>query len=143
VGHDEKDFRAYDLMHERSRDAYRIQGELQSEENNVYFNYPRRGNLNPHGGFRGRGGGGGMGRGRGHIICYNCAHPGNLARDCQNPCITCNYCHSFEHVIKDCPILLTKFQERQGGTQQVQLISVEPHIEEPRVVVITRGGVVT
>jgi hypothetical protein len=29
VGHDEKDCRAYDLMHERSRDTYRIQGEAE------------------------------------------------------------------------------------------------------------------
>jgi hypothetical protein len=29
VGHDEKDCRDYDLMHERSRDAYIIQGEIQ------------------------------------------------------------------------------------------------------------------
>jgi hypothetical protein len=39
--------------------------------------------------------------------------------------------------------LLAKLQERRGGNQQVQLISVEPHGEEPRVIVITRGGVVT
>jgi hypothetical protein len=74
-----------------------------TKENNAYFNYPRRGNLNPCGGFKGRGGGGGIGRGRGHIICYNCAHLGHLARDCQNPC-----CNLFEHVIEDCLVLLTK-----------------------------------
>jgi hypothetical protein len=33
VGHDEKDCRAYDLLHERSRDTYRIQGEMQQEGN--------------------------------------------------------------------------------------------------------------
>jgi hypothetical protein len=31
VGHDEKDCRPYDLMHERSRDTYIIQGEVQQE----------------------------------------------------------------------------------------------------------------
>jgi hypothetical protein len=65
-----------------------------------------------------------MGRGRGQIIFYNCAQPGHLARDCQNPCTTCNYCNSFDHVIEDCPVLLAKLQERRGGNQQVQLISV-------------------
>jgi hypothetical protein len=42
-------------------------------------------------------------------------------------------------------VLLTKFQERQGPQQnpQVQLIYVEPHGEDPRVIVITRGGIVT
>ena len=60
-----------------------------------------------------------MGQGQGQIIFYNCAHPGHLERDCQNPCTTCNYCNSFDHVIEDCPILLAKVQERQGGNQQV------------------------
>jgi hypothetical protein len=39
--------------------------------------------------------------------------------------------------------LLAKLQERRGGNQKVQLISAEPHREDPRVVVITRGGIVT
>jgi hypothetical protein len=40
-------------------------------------------------------------------------------------------------------VLLAKLQERRGGNQQVQLISTEPRGEDPRVIVITRGGVVT
>jgi hypothetical protein len=40
-------------------------------------------------------------------------------------------------------VLLAKLQERRGGNQQVQLISAEPHGEDPRVIVITRGGIVT
>jgi hypothetical protein len=55
VGHDEKDCRAYDLMHVISRDTYIIQGELHQERNNVHFNSLGRGNFNPHVGFRGRG----------------------------------------------------------------------------------------
>jgi hypothetical protein len=39
--------------------------------------------------------------------------------------------------------LLAKVQERQGGNQQVQKITVEPRDKEPRVTIITRGGVVT
>jgi hypothetical protein len=35
VGHDEKDCRAYDLLHERSRDTDRIQGEVQQEGNTM------------------------------------------------------------------------------------------------------------
>jgi hypothetical protein len=31
VGHDDRDCRAYDLMHERSRDIYKIQGEVHKE----------------------------------------------------------------------------------------------------------------
>jgi hypothetical protein len=33
VGHDDRDFTAYDLMHERSRDIYKIQGEVEKEGN--------------------------------------------------------------------------------------------------------------
>jgi hypothetical protein len=55
VGHDEKDCRSFDLMHERSRDTYINQGEAQQEGNNAHFNSLGRGNLNPHGGLRGRG----------------------------------------------------------------------------------------
>jgi hypothetical protein len=73
VGHNEKDCRDYDLMHERSRDTYRIQGEIHQEGNVAQFNSLGRGNFNPRGGFRGRGQGGAMGRGRGQIIFYNCA----------------------------------------------------------------------
>jgi hypothetical protein len=42
VGHDEEYCRTYDLMHERSRDAYRIQGELHLEGNAAQFNSPGR-----------------------------------------------------------------------------------------------------
>jgi hypothetical protein len=84
-----------------------------------------------------------MGRGRGQIIFYNCAQSGHLTRDCHNPCTTCNYCNSFDHVIEYCPVLLSKLQERRRGNKQVQLISTETHDEDPRVVVITRGGIVT
>jgi hypothetical protein len=78
----------------------------------MQYNSPRRGNFNPRGGFRGRGQGGGMGRGRGKIICYNWAQLGHLARYFQNPCTTCSYYNSFEHVIEDCPALLAKLQEK-------------------------------
>jgi hypothetical protein len=66
-----------------------------------------------------------------------------LERDCQNPCTTCSYYNSFEHVIEYCPALLDKLQERRGGNQQVQLITVEPRGVDPRVIVITRGGAAT
>jgi hypothetical protein len=86
-----------------------------------------------------------MGQGQGQIVCYNYSHPGHLSRNCQNPCTTCSYCSSFDHVIKDCHVLLAKIQERQGPQQnlQVQMIYVEPHGEYPRVIFLTRGGVVT
>jgi hypothetical protein len=72
-------------------------------------------------------------------------HPGHLARDFQNPCITCSYCNSFEHVIEDCPLLLAKLQERRGPQKnlQVQLIYDEPCREDPRFSIITQGGVAT
>jgi hypothetical protein len=51
----------------------------------------------------------------------------------------------FDHVIEDCPMLLDKLQERRGTQQnpQVKLIYAKPHGEDPRVIVITRGGNVT
>jgi hypothetical protein len=61
VGHDDMDCRAYNLMHERSRDIYKIQGEVHQEGNTTQYNSPGRGNFNPRGGFRGRGRGGGKG----------------------------------------------------------------------------------
>jgi hypothetical protein len=63
MGHDDRDCRAYDLMHERSREIYNIQGEVAQEENTTQYNSSGRGKFNPRSGFRGRGRGGGMGRG--------------------------------------------------------------------------------
>jgi hypothetical protein len=40
-----------DLMHERSRDIYKIQGEVQQEGSPAQYNSPGRGNFNPRGGF--------------------------------------------------------------------------------------------
>jgi hypothetical protein len=59
VWHDDRDSRAYDLMHERYRDICKIQGEEQQEGSIAQYNSPGRGKFNPRGGFRG--GGGGMG----------------------------------------------------------------------------------
>jgi hypothetical protein len=53
VGHDDKDFRDYDLMHEISRDIYKIQVKVQQEGGIVKYNSPGRGNFNPHNEFRG------------------------------------------------------------------------------------------
>jgi hypothetical protein len=55
VGHNDRDCRAFDLMHERSRDIYKIQGEVHQEGNNAQYNSPGRGTFNPRGGYRGRG----------------------------------------------------------------------------------------
>jgi hypothetical protein len=55
VGHDEKDYRTYDLLHEISRDIYKIQGEVQQEGKTMQYNSPGRGKFNPRGGFRERG----------------------------------------------------------------------------------------
>jgi hypothetical protein len=60
VGHDDRDCRAYELMHERSRYVYNIQGEVHQEGNNAQYNSPGRGKFNPCSGFKGRGGGVGM-----------------------------------------------------------------------------------
>jgi hypothetical protein len=125
MGNDDRDCRAYDIMHERSRDIYKIQGRGWW----IHRKRTRRRN-----GSRLR---------TDHL--YNCAQPRHLARDCQNPYTTCSYCNSFDHVIEYCPVLLAKLQERRGPQQkpQVKPIYVEPRREDPRVVFITRGGIVT
>jgi hypothetical protein len=51
MGHDDRDCRDYDLMHERSRDISNIQGEVRQEINTMHYSSPRRGNCNPQGGF--------------------------------------------------------------------------------------------
>jgi hypothetical protein len=65
--------------------------------------------------------------------------------DFQNPCTTCSYCNSFEHVIEYCPMMLAKLQERQGPQQnpQVQLIYAKTHGADPIFTVITQGGTFT
>jgi hypothetical protein len=47
MGNDDRDCRAYDLMHERLRDIYKIQGEVQQEGNTTQYNSPGRGKFNP------------------------------------------------------------------------------------------------
>jgi hypothetical protein len=53
VGHNDRDFRAYDLMHEILRDIYKIQGEAQQEGNTPQYNSLERGNFNPCSGYKG------------------------------------------------------------------------------------------
>jgi hypothetical protein len=42
VGHDDRDCRDFDLVHEISRDIYKIQGEVHQEGNNAQYNSPGR-----------------------------------------------------------------------------------------------------
>jgi hypothetical protein len=56
MGHDDRDCMAYDIMHERSRYTYKIQGEVKQEGNSTQYTSPGRGNFNPHDGFKGQGG---------------------------------------------------------------------------------------
>jgi hypothetical protein len=86
-----------------------------------------------------------MVQGQGKIIYYNFTQLEHLSRDYQNPCTTSSYLSSFEHVIEYCHVLLAKLQERRAPQQnpQVQLIYIENRGEDPRVTVITKGGVVT
>jgi hypothetical protein len=105
------------------------------------YNNQRGFNPGGRGGFgRGRGRGSFGRGGRGPIICYNCNQPGHLARDFLNPCTTCMYCRALDHVTKDCPQLLVKWQERgnqnQNLNQNVQKISTEICDEGPKIAVV-------
>jgi hypothetical protein len=53
MGHDDRYFRAYDLMHKMSTNIYKIQGEVQQEGNTTQYKSSRRGNFNLCGGLRG------------------------------------------------------------------------------------------
>jgi hypothetical protein len=88
-------------MRESNADAYRVQGE-ELEGGVMHYNAPTGYNQGGKIGFRGCDSGG-FGRGRGPIICYNCNHPGNLARDCLNPYMTCTYFITLDHEMEDCP----------------------------------------
>ena len=66
---------------------------------------------------------------------------------------TCSYCKGKDHNVKQCPQLITKWQERTivgpnsmqnanpNPNMNVQMIAAEPR--HPNVVVVTRGGDVT
>ena len=76
VGHNKYECRSFDLMRERTYDAYRVQNEGQSNDG-----YGYRGGASGRGAFGGRGRGSMAGRGRGQVVCYNCNQVGHLARD--------------------------------------------------------------
>lgn len=111
VGHDENHCQYYELMMEHTDDAYRMQEEEHRNEDN--------GHCISWGGYQGRGLGGGAGWGHGKIIFYNCDQPWHFASDCQNPTTECKYCKYFDHVIKECMVLMEKMKEKETSSQHI------------------------
>ena len=109
VGHDENNWRAYELMMERTQDVYVMQSDQLNNNGNAQYDQGRVG----RGVFIGRGWNLGFGRGRGQIICYHYGTPRHYARDCTNPTTTCKYSKSYDHTIEECPILLAKMQQKR------------------------------
>lgn len=109
VGHDELNYHSYELM---KKDPY-IRMQAKNRPQNLGAGAVCRGLQGQVRGSRG-----GYGRGRGQIICYNYGEESHFTHDYQNlthP--SYQYCRKFDHVIKDCPILMTKMQEKKIHTQ--------------------------
>ena len=54
----------------------------------------------------------GGGRGRGTVQCYNCGVLGHYQRDFLKLQEQCTYCITVDHIVVNCPQLITKRQER-------------------------------
>ena len=87
VGHDDNNYRAYELTIERTQDVYAMQSLQQNNIGTTQYDQGRAG----HVGFRGRGGGGEFSRGHEQINCYSCEQQGHYARDYTNPTTICKY----------------------------------------------------
>jgi hypothetical protein len=136
VGHDEKEFHAFDLMRECTVDAYKFQGE-ELEGGFSLHNTPIGGyHQGERGGLRGSGRGG-FCRRRGPIICYNCNKPRHLDRDYLNPYTTCTYCRVLDHVMEDFPQLIAKWQEKTNAN--VQMIVTKECDDTHKVASVTHG----
>ena len=98
VGHNEDECRSFDLMRERTYDAYRVQNDGQGNDGYGYHS-----STSIRGTFGGHGRGGMPRRGRGQVVCYNYNQERHVARDCRNPTTTCRYCRAVGHVIEQCP----------------------------------------
>jgi hypothetical protein len=74
-------------------------------------------------------------------VCHNCQQPGNYARECPLPPMTCIYCCATDNDTEDCTILLGKIQEKHNqNNQNVQWISTEAREYDRNINIVMHEG---
>jgi hypothetical protein len=121
MGHDVNNCRSLQFMKDHIHDVFRVQegkndGESGGVERGVYQGGPQGG----YGCGCGLGNGGGGGR---TPTFFNHGEILHVSRFCDKPYALCGYCYNLEHVTKDFPKLLKKWEKKKT---HCNMMTVEP-----------------